>query len=150
MAAVPVSVWQVEQSELLNWVLPAATLPLLELPELLDVEELLELDELLDELLELEELLEELLELGSPELELEPPPPHAIKVADNSRSKPQRPKLVGCLWMRMCVTKCCCNRCFFMRSNSQWFIWISPLPYPNLILMLPSQSTSHFHRQLIA
>lgn len=150
MAAVPVSVWQVEQSELLNWVLPAATLPLLELPELLDVEELLELDELLDELLELEELLEELLELGSPELELEPPPPHAIKVADNSRSSPSGQNswdVYGCACVSPSVVVI---GVFFMRSNSQWFIWISPLPYPNLILMLPSQSTSHFHRQLIA
>ena len=108
-AAVPLSVWHVEQSEPLNWVLPAAMLPLLELPEL-ELEELLEFDELLLELdellLELDELLlelDELLELVSPEDD--PLPPHAINVADNSTGIPQRPRPVGTLWIRMAVTK---------------------------------------------
>jgi len=90
IAAVPVSVWQVEHRLPLNWVLPAAMLPLLELPELELLEELDEL--LLEELLleELEDELEdELLELGSPELELLPP--HANRVADNNSGIPQRP-----------------------------------------------------------
>jgi hypothetical protein len=95
--------------------LPAAILPLPELPELelLEEDELLELDEvLLEELLELED---ELLELGSPELE--PLPPQANNVADNSSGTPQRPRPVGFLRMRMCVTRCHYGMSFFLGSS---------------------------------
>jgi len=88
-AAVPLSVWHVEQVLPRNRVRPLATLPppelleleLLEVDELLDVDELLlEVDELLLELLELDELEELLLVEVSP-------PPQALKTAADPASR---------------------------------------------------------------
>lgn len=118
-------------------------MPLLELLELELVEddELLELDELLEELLELED---ELLDVGSPELE--PLPPHAIKVADNNKGRLQRPKPFGFLWMRMCVTSCNYEVAFFYFRERLHKCGCSLSRHPNLFFSLTTQSNSHFFR----
>lgn len=132
MAAVPVSVWQVEHKLPLNKVLPLAMLP--ELPELeLELDELLELEELLLELeleLELEEELLELEELDEledelDELELEdelleelPVPPQAVSSSARESATAPPKLLVGCLRCDIDFsTQNCFARCVTYRGH---------------------------------